>query len=186
ALTKRFLNTLTIWRWIKVKPIQLKMTAFGPYKDTEMIDFTTLADYNLYVISGQTGAGKKTIFDGIRFALYGSASGTDREDYRMLRNDFADDDVHTGVELIFELKNRRYRILRQIGHVKQGNKTKTGEKYEFCELIDDKEKPCVDRQIVSEIDKKVETLIGLTQAQFKQIVMLLQGEFQIGRASCRE
>ena len=154
------------------------MTAFGTYKDTEMIDFTTLTDYNLYVISGQTGAGKTTIFDGICFALYGSASGTDREDYRMLRSDFADDDVHTAVELIFELKNRRYRILRQIGHVKQGNKTKTGEKYEFFELIDDKEKPCVDRQIVSEIDKKVETLIGLTQAQFKQIVMLPQGEFR--------
>lgn len=154
------------------------MTAFGPYKDTEVIDFTKLEEYNLYVISGQTGAGKTTIFDGICFALYGSASGTDREDYRMLRSDFADDEVHTAIELIFELKEKKYRILRQIGHVKKGNKTKTGEKYEFYELIGDKETPCVDRQIVSEIDKKVEALIGLTQDQFKQIVMLPQGEFR--------
>src|SRR5699024_2758920 len=115
---------------------------------------------------------------GICFALYGSASGTDREDYRMLRSDFADDEVHTAIELIFELKEKKYRILRQIGHVKKGNKTKTGEKYEFYELIGDKETPCVDRQIVSEIDKKVEALIGLTQDQFKQIVMLPQGEFR--------
>lgn len=109
------------------------MTAFGPYKRTETIDFAELDTNNLFVIAGNTGAGKTTIFDGICFALYGSASGSDREDHRMLRSDFADDDTHTSVELEFELKGRTYRILRQLGHVKQGNKTKTGERYEFYE-----------------------------------------------------
>src|SRR5690625_6021159 len=83
----------------------------------------------------------------------------------MLRSDFAGDDTHTSVELEFELSGKTYRILRQLGHVKQGNKTKTGEKYEFLEMDQGKEIPCVDRQIVSEIDKKVETLMGLTQDQ---------------------
>src|SRR4051794_15471440 len=102
------------------------MTAFGPYKYTETIDFTELRENKLFVISGNTGAGKTTIFDGICFALYGSASGTDREDNRMLRSDFADDNTNTAVELEFELNGKIFRILRQLGHVKQGNKSKTG------------------------------------------------------------
>ncbi len=154
------------------------MTAFGPYKYSETIDFAELEQNHLFVISGNTGAGKTTIFDGISFALYGSASGSDRENQAMLRSDFAEDDTHTSVELEFELHGRVYRILRQLGHVKKGNKSKTGEKYEFYEKLDDKEIPCVDRQIVTEIDKKVESIIGLTKDQFKQIVMLPQGEFR--------
>ncbi|MGM8364422.1 AAA family ATPase [Virgibacillus sp. W0181] len=161
-----------------MKPLKLKMTAFGPYKDTESIDFTELKTNRLFVISGNTGAGKTTIFDGICFALYGSASGRDRENITMLRSDFAEDDTHTAVELVFTIHGRKYRILRQLGHVKTGNKSKTGDRYEFFEIRGDKEVPCVDRQIVSEIDKKVESIIGLTQDQFKQIVMLPQGEFR--------
>lgn len=161
-----------------MRPIKLLLTAFGPYKSKEIIDFTKLGEHNLFVISGKTGSGKTTIFDGISFALYGSASGEDRENVTMLRSQFADDDLHTAVEFIFELKNRRYRVLRQLGHVKEGNKTKTGEKYEFFELTSEGEIPRVDRQIVSEINKKIESLIGLTQEQFKQIVMLPQGEFR--------
>src|SRR5699024_2023801 len=152
--------------------------AFGPYKDKEEIDFTELGEHNLFVISGKTGSGKTTIFDGISFALYGSASGEDRDTVLMLRSQFADDNLHTAVEFIYKLKGRKYQVLRQLGHIKRGNKTKTGEKYEFFEIKDDGEIPKVDRQIVSEINKKIEDLIGLTQEQFKQIVMLPQGEFR--------
>ena len=162
-----------------MKPLKLSMTAFGPYKNRETIDFTKLEDHHLFVISGATGAGKTTIFDGICFALYGTASGSDRENISMLRSHFADDDTHTSVELIFELNGRTYRVFRQLGHVKKGNKTPTGERYEFFEQKNDQtEVPCVDRQIVSEINKKLEAIIGLTQDQFKQIVMLPQGEFR--------
>ncbi|GLO66914.1 MULTISPECIES: SMC family ATPase [Oceanobacillus] len=161
-----------------MRPLYLKLTAFGPYKDTEIIDFTKLGDVQLFSISGNTGAGKTTIFDGIAFALYGRASGSDREDNRLLRSDFAEDHVHTSVELVFTIKEKIYRVLRQPGHIKKGNKTKTGEKYELFEITDLQEISIVDRQIVSEIDKKIEELIGLTQDQFKQIVMLPQGEFR--------
>jgi exonuclease SbcC len=161
-----------------MRPITLKMTAFGPYKHTEIIDFNELQGNQLFVISGSTGAGKTTIFDGICFALYGSASGSDRSESRIMRSDFAEDNVHTAVELEFEIHNRTYRILRQMGHVKKGNKGSTGEKYEFYEKRIDREVPCVERQIVSEINVKVEEIIGLTQNQFIQIVMLPQGEFR--------
>lgn len=154
------------------------MTAFGPYKGTEIVDFKELKDNQLFVISGATGAGKTTIFDGICFALYGQASGEDRMDNRAMRSDFADDVVRTSVELIFDIHNRRYRIMRQIPYVKQGNKTETTARCELYELTDDGELPIVDRQIVSEINKKAEELIGFTQAQFSQIVMLPQGEFR--------
>ncbi|MFJ8065845.1 AAA family ATPase [Psychrobacillus sp. NPDC096426] len=161
-----------------MKPLQLKMTAFGPYKFSETIDFTELKDNRLFVISGATGAGKTTIFDGICFALYGSGSGEDRQDTKMMRSDFATDDTHTAVELVFEIHNRKYRILRQLSHVKKGNKSATGERYEFFEILETGEVPVVDRQIVSEINKKIEEIVGLTQDQFSQIVMLPQGEFR--------
>lgn len=161
-----------------MRPLKLKLTAFGPYKETETIDFNDLRENRLFVISGSTGAGKTTIFDGISFALYGGASGSDRSETRNLRSDFADDAVHTCVEMEFEIHNQRYRILRQMPHIKKGNKSPTGERYEFFEVHKDGEKPCVERQIVSEINQRVEEILGLTQNQFSQIVMLPQGEFR--------
>jgi exonuclease SbcC len=154
------------------------MSAFGPYKKEEIIDFTELGDNSLFVISGATGAGKTTVFDGICFALYGQASGEDRTDIRAMRSDFADDADQTSVELIFAIHTRRFRVMRQIPYLKKGNKTESTARVELYELLDDGEVPIVDRQIVSEINRKVEELIGFTQAQFSQIVMLPQGEFR--------
>lgn len=161
-----------------MKPIKLTLRAFGPYKNEEVIDFTKLHENGIFVISGMTGAGKTTIFDAICFALYGKASGQDRDETEMLRSDFADDDVHTAVELIFEIHGKKYRVLRQLPHVKQNRKTATGEKYELFEVLDSGEEPAVERQRVKEINKKLEDLIGLTYDQFSQIVMLPQGEFR--------
>lgn len=161
-----------------MRPLKITMTAFGPYKHREVIDFSELKENRLFVISGNTGAGKTTIFDAICFALYGSASGEDRSDVKGMRSDFAADDVHTSVELEFELRGRYYRIKRQLPHIKKGNKTATGEQYEFFEKVNGQEVPCVDRHRVSDINQKVEELLGLTKDQFSQIVMLPQGEFR--------
>src|SRR5699024_4188893 len=106
-----------------MRPIKLTLIAFDPYKDKEEIDFTELGEHNLFIISGKTGSGKTTRCDGISFALYGSASGEDRDTVVMLRSQFADDNLHTAVEFILELKGRKYRVLRQLGHIKRGNKT---------------------------------------------------------------
>lgn len=162
-----------------MKPIQLTLSAFGPYKSEEIIDFTELQDNRLFVISGTTGAGKTSIFDAICFALYGTSSGSDRDQTKMLRSDFANDDTHTGVELIFEMHSKKYRVLRQLSHVKKGRKTATGEKYELYEILTDgAEVAVVERQRVSDINPKIEEIIGLTYDQFSQIVMLPQGEFR--------
>lgn len=162
-----------------MKPIKLTMCAFGPYKGKEVVDFRKLEGNRLFVISGPTGAGKTTIFDGIAFALYGSGSGTDRKENKSLRSDFADDKLNTAVELVFEVGGKTYRVMRQLGHVKVGNKTATGEAYEFMEVLTDgTEVKAVERQRVTDINTRIEEIIGLTYDQFNQIIMLPQGEFR--------
>ncbi|ADM71982.1 Nuclease SbcCD subunit C [Paenibacillus polymyxa E681] len=161
-----------------MKPLKLTMTAFGPFKDKEVIDFSELKGHRLFVVSGNTGAGKTSIFDAICFALYGDASGEDRNDSKMLRSHFADDQVHTAVDFEFELKGRSYRVFRQLAHVKAGNKGATGDRYELYEIDRGKEVPITDRFIVSQVDEKIQKITGLTKEQFKQIVMLPQGEFR--------
>lgn len=161
-----------------MRPLKLTMTAFGPYRDTETIDFGLLEHRRLFVISGNTGAGKTSIFDAICFAFYGTASGEDRSDPRMLRSQFADEDTHTAVEFEFAVGRRSYLVLRQMAHRKGGNKSETGGKVELYDTTSGKPVPAVDRFIVSDVNAKLETIIGLTKEQFSQIVMLPQGEFR--------
>lgn len=137
-----------------MRPIQLIMTAFGPYKQKEVIDFNDLGDHRIFAISGNTGAGKTTIFDAICYVLYGEASGEERSDTSMLRSQFADDNMYTSVELTFQLKGKRYEIKRQLGHKKQGNKTITGHAVELYEVIDEEKVPAVDRFHVTDVNKK--------------------------------
>lgn len=161
-----------------MQPLQLKLTAFGPYKQCEVIDFRQLGDQKLFVISGTTGAGKTTIFDGIFYALYGSASGEDRSEVKNLRSHFADDTTPTSVDLLFEMRGHTYRVYRQLPYKKAGNKSETPGKVELYEIIDGVETPIVDQQKATDVSEKIKTLLGLTKEQFKQIVMLPQGEFQ--------
>ncbi|GKV69515.1 nuclease SbcCD subunit C [Sporosarcina sp. NCCP-2716] len=161
-----------------MRPTELTMTAFGPYRETETIDFAKLKDHGLFAVSGATGAGKTTIFDAICFALYGQASGEDRTDIRALRSDFARNDLQTAVELEFAIQGRLFRVFRQVPYTKKGNKSETGGRVEFFEVTPAGEVPAVDRQIVTEVNRKIEELIGFTLAQFSQIVMLPQGEFR--------
>lgn len=166
-----------------MRPLKLTLTAFGPYQDQEIIDFQKLQPYDLFVISGNTGAGKTSIFDGISYALFGGASGEDRKDPASLRSDFSSDSQPTSAELIFSLRDKTYRIYRQLPYTKTGNKSQTPGKAEIYEIDlenDDlfSEINIVDRQIPTEVDRKVSELIGLNSAQFNQLVMLPQGEYQ--------
>ena len=90
-----------------MKPIKLVISAFGPYKDIVEIDFTKLGDNGIFLITGDTGSGKTTIFDALSFALFGVSSGSRREN-SILRSDFVSDDVKTFVELEFIHKNILY------------------------------------------------------------------------------
>ena len=94
-----------------MRPIKLIMTGFESYKERTEIDFEKLGTKGLYLITGDTGAGKTTIFDAITFALYGSPSGSDRSP-DMLRSHFADENTPTKVELDFESNGKKYHIVR--------------------------------------------------------------------------
>lgn len=161
-----------------MRPIRLTMIAFGPYRDAETIDFTALGDRRLFAISGNTGAGKTSIFDAICYALYGCASGEDRGEARLLRSHFALDETHTAVDFSFRVGSRTFRVFRQMPHRKGTNKSETGGKTELYETTAGQEVPAVDRFQVGDVNARLETLLGLTREQFCQIVMLPQGEFR--------
>lgn len=161
-----------------MRPNQLTLTAFGPYHQTEVIDFDALSPHNLFVVSGNTGAGKTSIFDGISYALFGGASGEDRKDVSSLRSDFADDSLPTSVTLVFTLQGKHYRVFRQLPYLKAGNKSQTPGKAEIYEIIEGEEVSIVDRQITQDVDKKILSLIGLNREQFNQLILLPQGEHQ--------
>ncbi|MDU7967286.1 MAG: SMC family ATPase [Paeniclostridium sordellii] len=158
-----------------MRPIKLTISAFGPYAQKQVIDFEELNGRNIFVISGKTGAGKTTIFDAISYALYGEASGESRET-DSLRSHFADDGVETFVELEFELKGERYIVNRV---PKQKKKKARGEGY--TEKSADATLTLPDGKVITKVTNvtnKLIEILGITRDQFKQIVMLPQGEFK--------
>ena len=94
-----------------MKPVRLVMSGFGPYGGREEISFAQWGEKGLFLISGDTGSGKTTIFDAISFALFGNASGENRRT-DTLRSDYADDETQTYVELVFRHQNALYHIRR--------------------------------------------------------------------------
>ncbi|MGG3448763.1 SbcC/MukB-like Walker B domain-containing protein [Domibacillus aminovorans] len=163
-----------------MKPIKLTMTAFGPYAGQEEIDFSLLENRKMFVISGKTGSGKTTIFDAISFAMYGRPSGDNRSAQEM-RSQFAQKGQLTEVELLFELKGRQYVIRRtpQQEKVKARGTGTTiaGATAELSEITDEGKKVLLAAN-VRDTDEKINELIGLEANQFRQILMIPQGEFQ--------
>lgn len=160
-----------------MRPTKLTISAFGPYGDTQKpLDFTELNGQNIFVITGKTGAGKTTIFDAICYALYGEGSGELRTDAEKLRSDFATPKDETFVELEFELKGEIYKIRRSPTQerAKQRGEGTTIKKAE-AELL------MPDGKVITKpktVDSKLIEILGITKDQFKQIVMLPQGEFK--------
>lgn len=153
---------------------KLTIQAFGPFKDKMVIDFENKRiNKGLLLISGDTGAGKTTIFDAICYALYGQTSGETRT-ANSLRSDWASSDINTFVELIFYYKNKLYEVRRSPEYYRK-KKNGTGET---------KQTPTAELNIngrivtkVTDVTKEIEKLIGLDYKQFRQVAMLSQGEF---------
>lgn len=153
-----------------MKPIQLKLQGFGPYSDETIIDFTRFMKDGLFLITGPTGAGKTTLFDAMTFALYGDSSGSVRSN-RNFRSDLASETTQTYVEFIFELQGLVYTLHRKPAYKIESRKTPfLHEATLYCAHHD----PVVG---VSEVNQKIKSLLGLDVHQFKQVVMIAQGEF---------
>ena len=158
-----------------MRPIVLTLSAFGPYAARTDVDFDKLGQSGLYLITGDTGAGKTTLFDAITFALYGEASGQERKS-AMMRSKYADASVPTFVELEFELRGRRYRVRRapEYERPKLRGEGVTQSRAEAQLHFPDGHVMDSYRDVTSE----VENLIGLTREQFSQIGMIAQGDFK--------
>ncbi|KOP28899.1 chromosome segregation protein SMC [Exiguobacterium sp. BMC-KP] len=158
-----------------MRPERLTLRAFGPFAGEETIDFTALAGRTMFVISGNTGAGKTTIFDALTFALYGETSGGERE-MSELRSHFAVPEQKTEVELEFTLKGERYRIIRQPSQPHPVNKTGYSHEAEFSRFDGTTWKPLAVK--IPEIKQRVQELIQLDHKQFSQILLLPQNKFR--------
>ena len=157
-----------------MRPTELIISAFGPYAGEVTLDMASLGDRGLYLITGDTGAGKTTLFDAIAFALYGNASGDSRKP-RMLRSKYARPDARTYVEMGFSYNGKEYRVRRNPEYMraKQRGEGETREKPDAELHLPDGRLVTGDKALTVE----VEGLLGLNREQFSQIAMLAQGSF---------
>lgn len=157
-----------------MRPIKLTMSAFGPYAGETVVDFDKLGENGIYLISGDTGAGKTTIFDAIVYALYGNASGEKREP-SMFRSKYAKPDTPTFVELVFKYADKLYKIRRNPSYMRKKLK---GEGYTAQSADCSFTYP--DGRILTKNDdvkNAVKDIIGISKDQFLQIAMIAQGDF---------
>ena len=158
-----------------MRPITLSVSAFGPYAGKQEIDFTRFGEGGLYLITGDTGAGKTSIFDAITFALYGAASGQERE-VSMLRSLYAAPETPTEVTLCFSCGGEAYTVRRNPEYLrpaKRGNGVTTEKAAAELWLPDGS---VIARQ--KDVDEKLKEILGVDREQFSRIAMLAQGEFR--------
>lgn len=159
-----------------MKPLKLTLSAFGPYADETVIDFTKFGGQGLFLVTGDTGAGKTTIFDGITFALYGETSGGVRE-ASMLRSKYAKVQTPTYAEYIFSYKDVQYTVRRSPDYERpkaRGTGT-TMQKGEALLTFSDGRTPVTK---VKEVNQAIVELLGVDMKQFTQIAMIAQGDFR--------
>lgn len=164
-----------------MKPLKLELQAFGPYAQRQTIDFEKLAEKGMFLIKGPTGSGKTTIFDAMTFALYGGSSGDDsrnkfgRNDLEEWRCNQADKNTSTEVSFTFSVQDRKYQFSRRLIPKRKNLSAEysAGELDENGVLLPFFENPKKD-----DLTAKATELVGLTKEQFRQVVLLPQGQFE--------
>ncbi|NQZ30262.1 MAG: SMC family ATPase [Oceanospirillaceae bacterium] len=165
-----------------MKPITLEITAFGPFAGTEFIDFRLLGSQPLFLINGVTGAGKTTVLDAICFALYGKTTGDER-DATQMRCDNAASDVLSAVEMHFSIGSAHYKIRRVPEQWRPKAKgdgfTKQSGEAQLWQVDENgTQLRIVVSQKVTEATREIEQLTGLNVEQFRQVMVLPQGQFR--------
>lgn len=172
-----------------MRPIRLTLNAFGPFAGKEVVDFTAALDAGIFGIYGDTGSGKTTIFDGIAFALFGQSSGAERVSDDMLSH-YADPKEITFIELVFDLGEKRY-VIRRIPRQEraasrgEGMTSQAHEVYLFDatgltldQITKENSGDMLAEKKTSLVDPMIKELLGYDAAQFRQIVLLPQGDFR--------
>jgi DNA repair protein SbcC/Rad50 len=158
-----------------MKPIKLIMSAFGPYaEEMPPIEFGQFEKKGLFLICGDTGAGKTTIFDAICFALYGSSSGSYR-DSKNLRSEYAKETTESYVDFYFSHQGHEYRIYRQPEYMRKKLRGQGLVKSEAKAVLYEDGQPLEEKK--SNVNRRIEDLLHINEMQFKQIAMIAQGEF---------
>ncbi|UJF16405.1 SMC family ATPase [Jeotgalibaca sp. MA1X17-3] len=157
-----------------MRPLRLELTAFGPYKEKTVLDFKDLKNQNLFLVCGPTGSGKTTIFDAIAYALYDDASGESRSK-DTFKSQFASDQDLCEVTFEFELKGEEYKIIRSPKQTGPGKRKGTVKNYESTVAFYNGDTVTTK---IKDANEEITTLLSLSYNQFKQIVMLPQGEFK--------
>lgn len=152
-----------------MRPVKLTIEAFGPYVKKTELDFGKLGAEGLYLITGDTGAGKTTIFDAITYALYGKSSGGERKD-DMMRSKYAEPTVKPMVELIFDLNGKQYTVTRTLKYERQKGTTP----YPATAALTFSDGKVIEKDVTANVKK----LLGIDENQFRQIMMLAQGDFR--------
>lgn len=158
-----------------MRPIIMEMSAFGPFAGRTTVDFEKLGSRGLYLITGDTGAGKTTIFDALTFALFGEASGTVR-DKSMLRSMYASSDTPTEVKLTFQYGGKRYIVRRNPEYERRARRGE-GMTTQRAEA----ELTYPDGRVitrVNDVDAAIREILGIDRKQFSQIAMIAQGDFR--------
>lgn len=158
-----------------MRPLNLRISAFGPYAGETVIPMQKLGTKGLYLITGDTGAGKTTIFDAICYALFGKPSG-DSRDASMLRSKYADPGTPTEVELLFSHNGKEYRIVRNPEYERPAKRGDgfTKEAANACLYMPDGKTVTK----LKEVTDAVVNLLGINREQFSQISMIAQGDFK--------
>ncbi|HEQ3588240.1 TPA: SMC family ATPase [Vibrio harveyi] len=161
-----------------MKPIKLTMQAFGPFAQTETIEFDKLGTNPLFLINGPTGSGKTSILDAICFALYGETTGNERQGIQM-RCDMAAPTLLTEVTLEFSLHGKSYRVIRspeQEAPKARGEGMTVRKHTAALYEITDEEKLITSK--TTQVKTEVTNIIGLNETQFRQVMVLPQGKFR--------